>query len=306
MASLTPFQQAIKRLSDGDIDAARQALLAIWEGGGGDAGGGSGALGHLALQHLARLPDEQFRVDTAVAIFEAIQRDATPELNSTWQRTLRLARRDSDHPMHGLWSHDATINLEKIRERAPLPAAGDPRSIYRGMDRVMAEAVVCEPGTLPSEVPTFLESQLVDEGGYLTTHAIWTVQRLQTRACLTEAQTSGLLGPHRQRLLAALSAPHEPSTPLTTAEADLLAEQLAMACTIAVSSETIAGPFQRLLNAQRADGGFGTATPGQNPRLEVHATAVAIWALSACAPDDVSAASAVTPPATSPEAAVAP
>ena len=36
MSSLTPFQEAIKRLSDGDVDAARQALVAIWEGGGGE------------------------------------------------------------------------------------------------------------------------------------------------------------------------------------------------------------------------------------------------------------------------------
>lgn len=79
-----------------------------------------------------------------------------------------------------------------------------------------------------------------------------------------------------------------------------------MACTVAVSPETIAGPFQRLLDAQRADGGFGTATPGQNPRLEVHATAVAIWALSVCAPGEAPAAAAVKPPATSPEAPVAP
>ena len=48
MASLTPFQQAIKRLSDGDVDAARQALLAIWEGGGRDAGQAARFIAHIA------------------------------------------------------------------------------------------------------------------------------------------------------------------------------------------------------------------------------------------------------------------
>ncbi len=48
MASLTPFQQAIKRLSEGDLDAARQALLAIWEGGGLDAGQAARFIAHIA------------------------------------------------------------------------------------------------------------------------------------------------------------------------------------------------------------------------------------------------------------------
>ena len=48
MASLTPFQQAIKRLSDGEVDAARQALVAIWEGGGPDAGQAARFIAHIA------------------------------------------------------------------------------------------------------------------------------------------------------------------------------------------------------------------------------------------------------------------
>ena len=48
MASLTPFQQAIKRLSDGEVDAARQALVAIWEGGGRDAGQAARFIAHIA------------------------------------------------------------------------------------------------------------------------------------------------------------------------------------------------------------------------------------------------------------------
>jgi len=48
VAPLTPFQQAIKRLSDGDVDAARQALVAIWEGGGSDAGQAARFIAHIA------------------------------------------------------------------------------------------------------------------------------------------------------------------------------------------------------------------------------------------------------------------
>jgi protein O-GlcNAc transferase len=48
VAALTPFQEAITLLSAGDVEAARQALLAIWEGGENDAGQAAHFLAHIA------------------------------------------------------------------------------------------------------------------------------------------------------------------------------------------------------------------------------------------------------------------
>ncbi len=240
-----------------------------------------------ALDYLSRLPDEQFRVDTAVALFEASRCDSLPGLTTAWERALKLANRDDDHPMHGLWDSAASFELSKVRQRAPLPVAGDQRSIFRGMDRVMAEAVACEARSLPAEVPAFIAEQLVDDGGYLTTHAIWTIQRLRVGSCIDEEQAARLLEPHQRRLLAALAAPRDASSPVTTLEADLLAEQIAMARAVGVTRDELTAPYQRLLDAQRPDGGFGTSQPQQNSRLEVHATAVAIWALVCCGSSEV-------------------
>ena len=62
MTSLTFFQEAIKLLSEGDVDAARQALLAIWNSGGSDAG--------QAAQLIAHIAEKERRFSDAIHILE--------------------------------------------------------------------------------------------------------------------------------------------------------------------------------------------------------------------------------------------
>ena len=72
MASLTPFQQAIKRLSDGEVDAARQALVAIWQGGGRDAGQAARFIAHIA-KNERRFSDA---IDMLESSLETLGKDA--------------------------------------------------------------------------------------------------------------------------------------------------------------------------------------------------------------------------------------
>ena len=66
MASLTFFQEAIKRLSEGDVDAARQALLAIWNSGGSDAVQAAQFIAHIA-ENERRFNDRDTAFDIGVA-----------------------------------------------------------------------------------------------------------------------------------------------------------------------------------------------------------------------------------------------
>ena len=63
MASLTFFQEAIKLLSEGDVDAAREALWAIWNSGDSDA--------VQAAQFIAHIAENERRFNDAVHILES-------------------------------------------------------------------------------------------------------------------------------------------------------------------------------------------------------------------------------------------
>ena len=63
MAGLTPFQQAIKLLSEGNVEAARHALLTLWEGGGSD--------GANAARFIALIDKNQRRFSDAIALLES-------------------------------------------------------------------------------------------------------------------------------------------------------------------------------------------------------------------------------------------
>ncbi len=63
MALLTPFQEAVKRLSEGDAEAARRALFTLWESGGSDAAN--------AARFIALIDKNERRFSAAIAILES-------------------------------------------------------------------------------------------------------------------------------------------------------------------------------------------------------------------------------------------
>ena len=63
MAGLTPFQQGVKLLYEGDAEAARRTLFALWEGGGSDAAN--------AARYIALIDKNQRRFSDAIALLES-------------------------------------------------------------------------------------------------------------------------------------------------------------------------------------------------------------------------------------------
>ena len=63
MAGLTPFQQGIKLLSEGDAEAARHALFTLWASGGSDAAN--------AARFIALIDKNERRFSDAIAILES-------------------------------------------------------------------------------------------------------------------------------------------------------------------------------------------------------------------------------------------
>jgi protein O-GlcNAc transferase len=71
LAGLTPFQQGIKLLSEGDAEAARHALLTLWANGGSDAA--------KAARFIALIDKNQRRFSDAIAILESSLKKFGPE-----------------------------------------------------------------------------------------------------------------------------------------------------------------------------------------------------------------------------------
>ena len=257
---------------------ASVCALALWAtGAAGPGAAATDARGRVpgavekAAGWLAAFPIDGQHYDAAVGL-AAIRRTTDSEgLRIAFERARRVADRDADNPMRRAFDETYRAPAEHT-SRWAIPGPGQPRV---NVNRVVEEALFCAENGLRPETLAYATGPMRDGGGYFTAHAIWALVLARDRGCLRRARFDRLARPLLDELLGA-----QPPRPEEGAlAADLFAERLLMLVLAGERGARIDAWAAALLDAQAADGGFGSKDPDEDPYHGYHATLVSSWAL---------------------------
>lgn len=231
-----------------------------------------------AGEWLAAFPAEELRFDAAIGLFEIRRYTDGPAFGLAYERARKIADRDHDHPMHGLWNEAFTPSLQTTSGWS-VPLAGEPRA---NVNKVVIEALHCAENGWRQETMDYVVGPMRDGGGYHTAHALWALVIAHRNGCISDRDFQDIAAVLRQELRGAQPQPFEPTSTLAV---DLYAERMLM---IVLSSDTDPDPevnawANRLLELQNANGNWGFTTNAERAYYRYHATMVASWALAAWA-----------------------
>src|SRR5262249_25060102 len=136
---------------------------------------------------------------------------ASADVERAFTHAREVAERDGDNPHRRFFDTDAGTTREAV--------AGWNVEGVRVPNPYVSEALWCDVFGLRAQTLQGLSTQLDDDGGYLTTHAVWAEQLARERGCLKHVDSSRLDELRRAQ-------PPEPGP--TTRDLDLFAERLVM------------------------------------------------------------------------------
>jgi hypothetical protein len=208
---------------------------------------------------MAQQPAGSMRFDSAVVLAQIRARHPSATVERAFERARAVADADADNPHRRLYDADAGTTREAV--------AGWSADGVTNPNPFVSEALWCDVFGLRPTTLRALES-LHDDGGYLSTHALWALELAQERGCLKGFDA--VSAPWRDELRRT-----EPNVPgATTRDLDLFAERLVM---LRLAGEGGLDAWtQALRGRQNADGSFGSDGTAQQ---RFHATMMATWAL---------------------------
>lgn len=217
---------------------------------------------------LADWPGDR-RFDAAIAVHEIREVVDHPDLVRAWAINRPIADRDDDHPHRRLW---VEFEPAEPTNRWTMPTDRKP-----SVNNLISEAIWCDRFPIRPEVLQYYSTDMLDDGGYWSTHAGWALALVKERDCIDDERFAELSAPiladvlrHQPRVLA----------PETVADVDLFAERLNALIWLGHRGPEIDASVEQLLLLQLDDGSWGEPTEEQTPYYGYHAAFVSGWALT--------------------------
>ena len=207
-------------------------------------------------------------LDAAIAVHEIREVVSSDALDRAWERVRAVADKDSDHPHRRVWAE---------MQVAPTNTWSMPEEGRPNLNKLMAEALWCDVHPIREETLAYLHTAMLDEGGYWSTHAAWSLAEARSRGCIDQARFALAAEPIRTDLLE-----HQPSSlsEPTLPELDLFAERTLGLLWLGYRGPEIERSVEVILEHQREDGAWGEPGAEDNPYYGYHAAFVAGWALA--------------------------
>jgi hypothetical protein len=212
-----------------------------------------------AAAWMAEQPPEAMRFDSAIVLAQIRARHPSATLERAFTRARAVADADADNPHRRLYDPDAGTTRDAVTGWSPEGVTSP--------NPFVGEALWCDVFGLRPATLRALEG-LHDDGGYLSTHALWALELAHQRGCLDgfDAASAALRDELRRT---------QPTAPgPKTRDVDLFAERLVM---LRLAGEGGLDAWTAALRErQNADGSFGSDGTAQQ---RFHATMMATWAL---------------------------
>ena len=143
-------------------------------------------------------------------------------------------------------------------------------------NRVLVEAAHCARDGWRDQTTTYVCGNMRDQGGFQTTHALWSLDYAVEQQCVERAQVSACLLSLQEELLAAQRSADEPAS---TTEMDLFIQRVIMLIRSGSVAPELEAWVIQVAHWQRADGAWGIASDEDDPYYEFHVTMMGVWAI---------------------------
>ena len=218
-------------------------------------------------------PRDKLRFDAAVVLSQIRKTVDSIPLRIAFKRARAFADHDNDHPQRRFWIPQFHTPV-KYTSQWTVPTDGQPRV---NTNRVLHEALYCRDYGWRTQTMRYVCGPMRDDGGYQTTHALWSLTIAYRNGCIAKADFEPCARALQQELADKQPAVLEPHV---TLDIDLYAERLLQTVLSGYPAPIVNQWARVLMRMQSPDGSWGIPAVDEDPYYRYHATMMSTWALA--------------------------